>query len=72
LTPLFITREPTPEVARQYIQQYSALYAPNAQCIKFESGEVVHFDGISDHDAVRVAEALLNIEWAVSVNETKH
>jgi hypothetical protein len=52
---------PTPEQARHYIATFREHTLPGADYADFPSGRI-HFDNMTDDQAVKVAQALMEIE----------
>jgi len=52
---------PTPEAARHYIENFAKYTIPGATYVEFPSGPI-HFDNMTDEQAVKVAIGLMDIE----------
>lgn len=56
----------TPEQARDYIAQFSKYTMKGADHVRFENDDVIHFNDMTDEQALRVATGLGYIEQQAS------
>lgn len=53
--------ELTPEAARRYIETFAKYALPGTTYVEFPSGPI-HFDNMTDEQAIKVAVGLMDIE----------
>lgn len=56
----------TPEQAREYIAQFSKYTLKGTSQVTYENGDTIHFDNMTDDEALRVAAGLYSIEVEAS------
>lgn len=62
----------TPAGAREYIRLFSHSIGKKVTFVALSSGREVHFDAMTDDDALLVAKLLMDIEMRARPPEVKH
>lgn len=61
----------TPEQARHYIDTFSKHVVPGCRYVEFGDGTTIHFDNMTDNEAIRVAKGIMDMEEEASKGAIK-